>query len=74
MKRGRNERETCELNGWGVGTRLAGDEGHGVSVIRITHITEDGALLARCEWRAGTPVRDTEHFWTLDCREWKAVL
>lgn len=68
------EREVCEQNGWGVGTRLAGDEGHGVTVIRLTHLTEDGALLAKTEWHDGKPHEGTEHFWTLRCREWRAVL
>lgn len=74
MKRGRTERETCDLNGWAVGTRLAGDEGYGTTVIRLTHFTEDGRLLAKSEWHKGSPTSSTEHFWTLDCREWKAVL
>lgn len=73
MKRGRTERETCDLNGWDVGTRLVGDEGYGPTVIRLTYFTEDGALLAVTESRNGEPVSDREHFWTLQRREWSVV-
>ena len=69
MKRGRTERETCELNGWGVGTRLAGDEGHGREVIRITAIGEE-SILARQEDGVGR----WEMMWTLRHREWSEVL
>ena len=40
MKHGRTNTETAQLNGWTVGTRLVGDEGHGPTVIRITAIGE----------------------------------
>lgn len=36
----------CLANGWGVGTRLAGDEGHGETVIEITYMSER-TLLAK---------------------------
>lgn len=74
MKRGSTERETCDLNGWGVDTRLVGDEGYGPSVIRITYFTRDGSMLAITESRHGEAVYEREHFWTLDCREWSEVM
>lgn len=70
MKRGRTERETCDLNGWDVGTRLVGDAGYGPTVIRLTHFTVDGELLAVTESRDGEPVNEGEQFWTLSSREW----
>src|SRR5690606_37146391 len=71
MKRGSPERETCELNGWGVGTRLVGDEGYGPTVIRITAIGER-MLLAVCETeRHGGDCPEAS--WTLTCREWSEV-
>jgi hypothetical protein len=73
VKRGRTERETCDLNGWGVGTRLAGNEGYGTTVIEITALGES-MLLAKCIEHAGkaTPNR-RENSWTLTCREWTEV-
>lgn len=73
MKRGRTQRETCDLNGWGVGTRLIGDEGYGPAVIRITYFTREGAMLAITESRKDEPVNEGEHFWTLNCRDWAEV-
>ena len=72
MRRGATERETCELNGWVVGTCLVGDEGYGPSVIKITAIGET-SILARCLSRKGRKVAEREHVWTLACREWTEV-
>ena len=73
MRRGLTERETCDLNGWGIGTRLIGDEGYGPAIIEITHFTRNGSMLAICESRQGERVEESEHFWTLECREWSEV-
>lgn len=60
VKRGRTERETCDLNGWKVGTRLVGDG----EVIRITAIGEESILAVD---------DDGENLWTLADREWREV-
>lgn len=87
MKRGRTERETCELNGWTVGTVLRGHEtwgsGDGIwTTIRITAIGES-IILARCltherTFADGTAEKnmrcnDRESTWTLTCRDWSEV-
>ena len=86
MQRGATERETCDLNGWGVGTVLRGHEqwrgGGAWTTIRITAIGEQ-LLLARClrhEYHdaASRLVHDKvcdhgESTWTLSAREWSAV-
>jgi hypothetical protein len=33
-----NDAQRCRKNGWGVGTRLIGDEGYGHTVIELTAI------------------------------------
>lgn len=71
MRRGRTERETCDLNGWGIGTRLVGDEGYGPTVIRLTYFTEKGGLIAVAESRNDQPSNESESFWTLRNREWR---
>jgi hypothetical protein len=71
MKRGKTERETCDINGWGVGTHLVGDEGYGPTVIRITGLGEE-LLLAKVVSQSGR-IQDHcygESNWTLSCREW----
>lgn len=73
MKRGHSERETCELNGWSIGTRLVGDEGFGPTVIQIKYFTREGDLLAITESRNGKDVNEREYFWTLRCRDWSEV-
>ena len=67
--------EICRRNGWGAGTLLAGDEGHGVTVIRITAVG-DTCILAREVCHAGKPASDIagrELNWTLSCRDWRQV-
>ena len=44
MIHGKTEKETIELNGWGVGDILEGDEGYGPDRIKITAIGEDKFL------------------------------
>lgn len=70
-----SDAELCRRNGWGAGTLLAGDEGHGVTVIRITAVGEDN-VLAREVCHAGKPAGDLaarEAIWTLTCRDWRHV-
>lgn len=72
MKHGAHPVETARLNGWGVGTRLVGDEGYGPTVIEITAMGER-TLLARAVSRQGRPVDEVEGTWVLDAREWTEV-
>lgn len=62
--------ELCRRNGWGVGTRLVGDEGYGYgpTTIEITGIGE--ALIFAKEV---APKQRSEAAWTLCCREWVEV-
>jgi hypothetical protein len=59
--------EICRRNGWGVGTRLVGDEGRGPDTIVITAIGEE-CMLARLDANGCC-----EGLWTLACRDWKPV-
>lgn len=87
MKRGRTERETLDLNGWGVGTLVRGHEqwsdGRGVwSTWRITGLG-DSTVLARTVLReytqdgalTGEVDEKTDHETTVtfDHREWAEV-
>lgn len=62
----------CLANGWGVGTRLAGDEGYGETVIEITYMSER-TLLAKRISNDGVATFPHETSWSLDCREWHEV-
>jgi hypothetical protein len=70
MKRGETDAATCAANGWTVGTRLAGDNGYGPTVIRITAIGEERILARRL-----TALVDAgpEVAWTLRYRDWAPV-
>ena len=61
-------------NGWRVGTRLAGDEGYGETVIEITAIGESN-VLAKTVSRAGQCIDiGRESVWTFGCRDWREVV
>lgn len=62
----RNAADVCRAHGWGVGTRLVGDEGHGADVITVTAIGRD-EILAIAD---GSEYEDN---WTLSCRDWSEV-
>jgi len=72
MIRGKTEKETLELNGWGIGDILEGDEGYGPSRILITAIGDEKFL---CKWDYGSKgTYDKESgSTTLSMREWKKV-
>jgi hypothetical protein len=64
--------ELCRLNGWGPGTRLIGDEGHGPTVIEITAIGSDD-IMARAISHNGEPCwprGGIENKWGLEHRDW----
>ncbi|AXQ65000.1 hypothetical protein SEA_RENAUD18_94 [Mycobacterium phage Renaud18] len=62
---------TARANGWTVGTRLAGDEGYGETIIEITAIGEEH-VLAKTISHDGRPGRG-EGMWTFSCRKWREV-
>lgn len=64
--------DVARRNRWKVGTRLAGDEGRGETVIEITAIGEQ-MVLAKAISHAGEPVAWRESSWTFSCREWREV-
>lgn len=64
--------ETARRNGWQVGTQLAGDEGHGETVIEITAIGESH-VLAKAISQDGKPRSGNESMWTFTCRKWREV-
>lgn len=72
MLRGRTERKTLELNGWGIGDILEGDEGYGPQRIVITGIGEERFL---CRWdrHMNGEWSDESGSTTLSCREWRKV-
>ena len=72
MKRGKTERETLELNGWGVGDILEGDEGYGPQWLVITAIGEE-TFLCRWKYREDEGFRHEAGNTTLTCRDWCKV-
>lgn len=72
MQRGKTEKETLELNGWGVGDILEGNEGYGPSRIIITAIGEERFL---CRWDNGCDGKFGRESGcaTLTCRNWVKV-
>ena len=72
MKPYESDADFCRRNGWQAGQKLAGDEGYGVSVIQLTAIGER-SIFAKEVSRAGEPVNESEHLWTLYLRDWKPV-
>lgn len=72
MKRGKTEVETLQLNGWGIGDILEGDEGYGADQIKIIAMGNEYFL---CQWKnreTGSFDRESPNT-TLSCREWRKV-
>jgi hypothetical protein len=72
MLRGKTEKETLYLNGWGVGTILEGDEGFGPDRIIITAVGEE-CFLCRWDYKCTGKWSEESGNTTLVCREWKRV-
>ncbi len=72
MLRGMTERKTLELNGWGIGDILEGDEGYGPQWILITAIGEE-TFLCRWKYEAGQKFGAEKGNTTLTCRDWRKV-
>lgn len=64
-----NDADICRKNGWGPGTRLAGDE----TVIEITAIGERYVLCKLISHEGETAGHQIESTWTLSCRDWTEV-
>lgn len=64
-----SEAAACRERGWGVGTRLVGDEGYGPTVIEITAVG-DSSVLAKRLGHAGDACKPSESSWVLWCRDW----
>lgn len=64
--------DQCRALGWLPGTRLAGDEGFGETVIEITALGER-EILAKQISHQGQPVDPHEASWTLAARDWHVV-
>ncbi len=62
--------EQCRQNGWGPGTRLVGDEGHGPTVIEITAVGEQFILAKAISHNGHQFARQWETNWTLELRDW----
>lgn len=69
---GKTEKETLELNGWGIGDILEGDEGYGSDRIKITAIGEQ-KFLCRWDYKCMGIFKDESGSTTLAMREWKKV-
>ena len=72
MKRGKTEVETLQLNGWGVGDILEGDEGYGPSRILITAMGEE-LFICRWDYKISGHYGSESGNTTLKCREWTKV-
>ena len=55
----------CRRMGWGIGTRIVGDEGYGPTIITITAVGQED-ILAKADGR-------DEKTWTLEYRDWQLV-
>ena len=64
MRGDESDADYCRRMGWGPGTRIVGDEGHGPTTITITAVGRS-AILAVAD---GRPFEST---WTLTCRDWR---
>jgi len=65
-----SDADFCRERGWGPGTYLIGNEGHGPTIIKITAVGERG-ILARQISHNGKPSDGSESSWTLSCRYWR---
>lgn len=69
-----NQADFCRRHGIVVGTRLAGDEGYGETIIEIDYVGRT-KLLASTVSHAGKPPMSytAERSWNLGCRDWRIV-
>ncbi|SKM17401.1 Uncharacterised protein [Mycobacteroides abscessus subsp. massiliense] len=67
-----NDADLARSNGWGVGTRLAGNEGRNETVIEITAVGES-KVLAKTVSHNGKPYIGRESVWTFAFRDWQTT-
>ena len=72
MRPAESDADFCRRMGFIPGTRLAGDEGYGVTIIQLTAIGER-CILAKEISHAGKTSDEYERNWTLSIRDWKPV-
>ena len=72
MFKGSTQRETLELNGWGIGDILEGDEGHGPQRILITAIGVE-RFLCKWDYKCNGVYAAESGQTTLNFREWVKV-
>lgn len=65
--------QMCRDNGWGPGTRLAGDEGYGVTVIEITAVGASAVLAITVSHDGTSYSNPHESTWSLEYRDWREV-
>ena len=63
---GESSADACRRLGWGVGTRIVGDEGYGPAVWRITAVGETSILKVTEGAQSSF-----EGLATLGCRDWQ---
>lgn len=66
-----SDADLCRTNGWNVGTRLAGDEGYGETIIELTAIGEWHILAKQISHKGNVETEPDERHWTLQCRDWR---
>lgn len=65
--------DLCRMNNWTPGTKLAGDEGFGVTIIRVTALGEKNILAERELSNGKTPAWRYESVQNLHDRDWRKV-
>lgn len=65
--------EYCRRNGFDVGTRLVGNEGHGPTIIEITAIGKEMVLAKTISHNGVLDPNESEGSWVFWCREWSRV-
>lgn len=72
MRQSESNADFCRRMGFGVGTRLAGNEGYGETIIEITAIGHE-LILARKVSHCGVASMPIEGSWNLSGRDWRRV-
>ena len=73
MITGKTEKETLELNGWGIGDILQGDEGYGPDRILITAIGEE-RFLCKWDYKCKGIYAKESGITTLSYRTWEKII
>jgi hypothetical protein len=68
----KSDAEECRVRGFNVGDQLIGDEGNGMTVIKITAIGQRGILAMQIAHNGEIALHD-ETNWTLTLRDWEKI-